>query len=116
VISLINVTFKRAIPNEERALIRQIILSSTNDIYGLDHRLTEVIFHDISEDSHADNGAGAVQAQITFFILGSGEVSMELRSQLLEVARQNVMQQLKGYGLAFEIEETATNITSPMNI
>jgi MscS family membrane protein len=41
---------------------------------------------------------------------------MELRSQLLEVARQNVMQQLKGYGLAFEIEETATNITSPMNI
>jgi len=116
VISLINVIFKRAIPNEERALIRQIILTSTNDIYGLDHRLTEVIFHDISGDSHADNGGGAVQAQITFFILGSGEVSMELRSQLLEVARQNVMQQLKGYGLAFEIEESATNITSPMNI
>lgn len=116
VISLINVVFKRGIPDEERALIRQIILSSTKDIYGLDHRLTEVVFHDITGDSSAENGEGAVQAQITFFILGSGEVSMDLRGQLLEAARQNVMQQLKGYGLAFDIEETATNITSPMNI
>lgn len=116
VISLINVVFKRAIPDDERALIRQIILSSTNDIYGLDHRLTEVVFHDLTGDDSADNKTEAVQAQITFFILGSGEVSMELRGQLLEAARQNVMQQLKGYGLAFDIEETATNITSPMNI
>ncbi|MBE9138496.1 mechanosensitive ion channel [Nodosilinea sp. LEGE 07088] len=116
VISLINVAFKRAIPDEERALIRQIILSSTKDIYGLDHRLTEVVFHDLAKDDSADDNQGAVQAQITFFILGSGEVSMELRGQLLEAARQNVMQQLKGYGLAFDIEETATNITSPMNI
>ncbi len=78
VISLINVVFKRAIPSEERALIRQIILSSTKDIYGLDHRLTEVVFHDISSDSPAANGGGTVQAQITFFILGSGEVSMPM--------------------------------------
>jgi MscS family membrane protein len=116
VISLINVAFKRAIPDEERALIRQIILSSTKDIYGLDHRLTEVVFYDVAADDAADQSEGTVQAQITFFILGSGEVSMELRGQLLEAARQNVMQQLKGYGLAFDIEETATNITSPMNI
>ncbi|MGB5972915.1 MAG: mechanosensitive ion channel domain-containing protein, partial [Nodosilinea sp.] len=114
VISLINVVFKCSIPNEERALIRQIILGSTSDIYGLDHRLTEVVFHDLSEDA-ASEGA-SVQAQITFFILGSGEVSMDLRGKLLEAARQNVVEQLKGYGLAFDIEETATNITSPMNI
>ncbi|MGB3310882.1 MAG: mechanosensitive ion channel domain-containing protein [Nodosilinea sp.] len=116
VISLINVVFKRAIPDEERALIRQIILSSTKDIYGLDHRLTEVVFYNVAADAAADHDAESVQAQITFFILGSGEVSMDLRGRLLEVARQNVMQQLKGYGLAFDIEETATNITSPMNI
>lgn len=116
VISLINVTFQRMIPDEERALIRQMILGSTKDIYGLDHRLTEVVFHDLPSDDATGNGGGAVQAQITFFILGSGEVSMELRGQLLEVARQNVMKQLKGYGLTFDIEESATNITSPMNI
>lgn len=116
VISLINVVFKRAIPDEEKALVRQIILTSTKDIYGLDHRLTEVVFHDIEPDDASELSDRAVQAQITFFILGSGEVSMELRGRLLEVARQNVMQQLKGYGLAFDIEEAATNITSPMNI
>ncbi|MGB3200704.1 MAG: mechanosensitive ion channel domain-containing protein [Nodosilinea sp.] len=116
VISLINVVFKRTIPDEEKALVRQIILNSTKDIYGLDHRLTEVVFHDIEPDDASEASDSAVQAQITFFILGSGEVSMELRGRLLEVARQNVMQQLKGYGLAFDIEETATNITSPMNI
>ncbi|PSN13795.1 hypothetical protein C7271_22225 [filamentous cyanobacterium CCP5] len=114
VISLINVTFYQDIPSEERALVRQIILASTKDIYGLDHRLTEVIFHEVPSDRN--DHETAVQAQITFFILGSGEVSMEVRSQLLSVARQNVMQQLKDYGLAFDIEERTTNITSPMNI
>jgi MscS family membrane protein len=47
VISLINIAFERPIPDEERALIRQLILSSTKDIYGLDHRLTEVVFYDL---------------------------------------------------------------------
>lgn len=114
VISLINVTFYQDIPAEERALIRQIILGSTKDIYGLDHRLTEVVFSEVEND-HNEHST-AVQAQVTFFILGSGEVSMEVRSQLLAIARQKVMQQLKGYGLAFDIEERTTNITSPMNI
>jgi MscS family membrane protein len=114
VISLINVTFYRAIPDEERALVRQLILSSTNDIYGIDHRLTEVAFRD---PSNANNGKlGVVQAQIRFFILGTGESSMEIRGQFLDVARQIVRKQLKDYGIEFEIDEGTVNITSPMNI
>lgn len=114
VISLINITFYRFIPDEERALVRQLILSSTNDIYGIDHRLTEVAFQDAPNDRNGKSGV--VQAQIRFFILGSGESSMEIRSQFLEAARQIVMRQLKDYGIDFEIEENTVNITSPMNI
>ncbi|MGF1512150.1 MAG: mechanosensitive ion channel family protein [Elainellaceae cyanobacterium] len=112
VISLINVTFYRLIPDEERALVRQLIISSTNDIYGIDHRLTEVTFQDISSSKLG----GLVQAQIRFFILGTGENSMEIRGQFLEAARKIVMKQLRDYGIEFEIEEGTVNITSPMNI
>ncbi|NJL56447.1 mechanosensitive ion channel [bacterium] len=114
VISLINVTFYRSIPAEERALVRQLILSSTNGIYGIDHRLTEVAFQDVSGDRNGN--PGTVRAQIRFFILGTGENSMEIRGQFLEAARQIVMRQLKDYGIDFKIEEGTVNITSPMNI
>lgn len=114
VISLINVIFYRFIPDEERALVRQLILSSTSDIYGIDHRLTEVAFQDESNDKNGSSGV--VKAQIRFFILGTGENSMEIRGQFLEAARQIVMKQLKDYGIDFEIEEGTVNITSPMNI
>lgn len=114
VISLINITFYRLIPDEERALVRQLILSSTSDIYGIDHRLTEVAFQPITDDRNGHSGT--VKAQIRFFILGTGENSMEVRGQFLEAAKQIVMKQLKDYGIEFEIEEGAVNITSPMNI
>lgn len=114
IISLINITFYRLIPDEERALVRQLILSSTSDIYGIDHRLTEVMFQDVQTKSHGK--AGLVRAQIRFFILGTGENSMEIRGQFLEAARKIVMKQLRDYGIEFEIEEGTVNITSPMNI
>lgn len=114
IISLIDIVFYRFIPSEERALVRQLILSATNDIYGIDHRLTEVTFQD---SPNARNGkSGVVKAQIRFFILGSGENSMEIRGQFLEAAREIVMKQLRDYGIEFEIEQGTVNITSPMNI
>ncbi|MGB3612327.1 MAG: mechanosensitive ion channel domain-containing protein [Elainellaceae cyanobacterium] len=114
IISLININFYRLIPDEERALVRQLILSSTSDIYGIDHRLTEVTFQDVQKERSGK--AGLVQAQIRFFILGTGENSMEIRGQFLEAARKIVMKQLRDYGIEFEIEADAVNITSPMNI
>lgn len=113
-IAIVNVDFSRQIPEEEKALVRQIILSSTKAIYGIDHKLTEVTFHELPA---ANNGnSPSSQAQVTIFVLGSGEVAMELRQQLLEVARQNITKQLKDYGIGFKIEENAVNIDSPMNI
>ena len=112
VISLIYLTFYRAMPDEEKALIRQVILDSTQDIFGIDPRNTEVIFKNLI----GDNQESITQAQVNFFILGSGEVSMDLRRQLLDVANLSITKQLKEYGIAFDLEERTINVDSPITI
>lgn len=112
VISLIYLTFHRLLPGEEQALIRQIIIASTQDIFGIDPRSTEVKFTEMIKDGEQ----AITQAQINFFILGSGEVSMDLRRQLLDVANQSIARQLKEYGIAFDIEERTINVDSPITI
>ena len=112
VISLIYLTFYRAMPDEEKALIRQVILDSTKDIFGIDPRNTEVIFKKLI----GDNQQSITQAQVNFFILGSGEVSMDLRRQLLDVANQSITKQLKEYGIVFDLEERTINVDSPITI
>ena len=112
VISLIYLTFYRAMPDEEKALIRQVILDSTQDMFGIDPRNTEVIFKNLI----GDNQESITQAQVNFFILGSGEVSMDLRRQLLDVANHSITKQLKEYGIAFDLEERTINVDSPITI
>ncbi len=112
VISLIYLTFYRSLPQEERAFIRQVILESTTDIFGIDSRSTEVVFKELVNEEEKK----ITQAQINFFILGSGEVSMDLRRQLLDIANQNITKQLKEYGIAFELEEKTINVDSPITI
>ncbi|MDJ0744290.1 MAG: mechanosensitive ion channel [Xenococcaceae cyanobacterium MO_167.B27] len=112
VISLIYITFYQAIPESEQVFIRQIIFESTKDIFGLDLRNTEVKFIELIQGKKSKN----TQVQISFFILGSGKLSMELRQQLLELAKQNLSKELKKYGVAFELEEKTINIDSPITI
>nr|WP_202895608.1 mechanosensitive ion channel domain-containing protein [Iningainema tapete] len=119
VMAIIYLNFYRAVKNEERALIRQVILESTVDIFGIDTRSTDVIFRDFSEQDLLSSHLKTVertQAQITFFILGSGEVSMELRRQLLDLANQSITQRLKEYGIAFDIDEPTIYVDSPITI
>ena len=112
VISLIYLTFSNWIPDEEKALIRQVIIESTKDIVGIDPRNTGVDFKDISA-----NGKPAItEAQINFFVLGSGEVSMEFRRQLLDIARRKIAKKLKDYGIPFEIKDKIIDVDSPITI
>lgn len=111
VISLVYLTFNRVIEDTEKAFVRQIILESTNDILGIDPRSTEVRFQQIDRQNH-----NITQAQINFFILGSGDVSMDLRKQVLEIANQNINRQLTEFGVEFSIEERSLNVDSPITI
>lgn len=114
IITILNIFFERSIPEQEKALVRQIILDSTKDIYGIDHRLTEVKF--LETGNQSDGKEGRVQAQVTFFILGSGSLALEIRTQLLDAARRNINKRLKDYGIGFQIDEKPINVESPMNI
>ncbi len=112
VMSILYLTFYRALSSEDRALIRQVILDSTNGIFGIDSQNTGVTFKSISNSLEPDK----TQAQVTFFILGSGDVSMELRRQLLNMATESMTQCLKEYGIAFDIEEPTIYVDSPITI
>ncbi|MEM8505422.1 MAG: mechanosensitive ion channel domain-containing protein [Cyanobacteria bacterium P01_D01_bin.1] len=112
VMSIVYLKFYRAIASDERALIRQVILESTQGIFGIDYRSTDITFMEPDNLSEISE----TRAQVTFFILGSGEVSMELRGQLLDAASRNVSQKLKEFGIAFDIEAQRINVDSPITI
>lgn len=111
IVSLIYLTFYREISENDRALIRQVILESTNDLFGIDSRNTEVNFKDLVQ-----NGTHLTQAQLNFFILGSGEMGMDMRRQMLDMAKQNVAMKLSEYDIAFDIEEKQVNVDAPITI
>ena len=109
VIALLYLTFQRLIPDEEQALIRQVVLDCTKDIFGIDARSTDIVFKQLANQTKT-------QAQITFFILGSEEMSMSMRRQLLDIANQNITTQLKAYGIAFDIEAPTIYVDAPITI
>lgn len=113
VMSIVYLNFYRAIADEEQALIRQVIAESTHDIFGIDSQSTDVTFREFSGNGAYDF---TTQAQITFFILGSGDVSMDLRRQLLDLASQKINQKLREYGIDFDIEEPTIYVDSPITI
>ena len=112
VISMLNLTFLRAMSDEEKSLIHQLILRSTSDISGIDHRLTQVSLQETIDEQ----GQESVQARVIFFILGTTDVSMELRKGLLEIARENTIGRLRECGIRCSFEEKILEISQPMNV
>jgi len=112
VISMITLTFFRLLSENEKALIQEFILESTADILGIDNELTQVSFKEIADRS----GEQCVRAEVIFFILGTNDASMELRRGLLEIARDNIVQRLQAYGIAFNCEQTTVDVPQQMTI
>ena len=111
-VSLVYLNFYRVVLEDERALIGQVILESTRDVFGVDSRNTDVIFKDVIQDGRAN----ITQAQINFFLLGSGEMSMGMGIQLLDMAKQTIALRLKEYGIAFDLEERPVDVDAPITI
>jgi MscS family membrane protein len=103
VMSVMTIAFSQQLSIDEKALIRQIVMDSTIDIFGLDWRNTEVAF-------------GESNAQISFFILGSNELSMDLRRQLLDLATQQITKQLSKQNIAFTLDEPTIYVDAPISI
>lgn len=111
VISILYLNFNRKVEAKEQALIEQVILSSTKDIFGLDSRSSRIDFRTIKNRDEVRS-----QAQVSLFILGSGKVSMELRRQLLDMATETINKKLTGYGIDFSIEEPTIYVDAPVTI
>ncbi len=112
VVALFYLTFTRQFSEQEKALVRQEILNSGEDIFGIDSRNTKIDFSDFT----SEEGSFITQAQVSFFILGSGEVSMELREQLLNIAKENIILNLQQYDVDYELEEKSINVNAPITI
>jgi MscS family membrane protein len=112
VLTLVYLNFNREVSEHEKVLIRQEILNSTKDIFGIDSRNTEVSFSVFT----SGDGNVLTQAQVNFFILGSGEIGMEMRGQLLSMAKDDIIFQLQQYGIDFEIEERTINVDAPITL
>lgn len=112
IISLLHLAFDRVISEQEKALIEQVIIESTQDILGIDPRSTGVTFKNMEETKDLHK----TEAQVSFFILGSGQVSTDFRRQLLDIACQNIRRQLNDYKITFEIEDKTIEIESPITI
>jgi MscS family membrane protein len=103
VMSLVMLEFPKPISANEQALVRQTVMESTMDIFGLDWRSTEVSF----SNNHA---------QISFFILGSNELSMDLRRQLLDLATQQITKQLQKHSISFVLYQPTIYVDAPIAI
>lgn len=109
VMAIVYLNLYRTVGEEEKALIRQVIIESTRDIFGIDTRSTDIVFRKL-------DGGNLTQVQATLFILGAGSKSMEIRRQLLDIANKKMTQRLKSYGLSFDIEEPTVYVDSPITV
>ena len=113
VLALLSLKVPLPVTDAERALIRQVIFESTGDIFGLDPRNTDIAFRQVD----APNGAAPfMEVQVTLFILGSGEVSMDFRRQLIDIARENLTQRLLEYGLEFDAIASPIYVDAPLTV
>lgn len=112
IISILGLTFHHSIDADEQALVRQVILESTKNTFGIDPRGTDVSFKNLQEIT----GENKTQAQVTFFILGANRNNLELRRQMLDLASQDISINLEQYGIGFDIEDQNIYVDSPITV
>ncbi len=109
VMVLLYLDFMNPLPEQEKALIEQVIRESTETLFGIDPGSTKITL------IHPKDKPGT-RARVTFFILGSNEDSTQLRKRLLEVANEKISKQLVSHGIEFKMNEPTIYVDSPVPI
>ncbi|MBE9125346.1 MULTISPECIES: mechanosensitive ion channel family protein [unclassified Coleofasciculus] len=109
VMVLLYLDFYQVLQAREQALVQQIIVESTDSLFGIDPGSTNITLINSPEEK-------STRARITFFILGSSDNSIQLRKRLLELANDKISKKLMGYGIAFKMNEPTIYVDSPMTI
>lgn len=109
VMVLLYLDFMEPLREQDSALVQQVIKQGTDTLFGIDPGSTQI--------SLIRNPQGeAARARVTFFILGSGENSIQLRKRLLELANEKVSKQLSGYGIHFNVQDPTIYVESPVTV
>ena len=109
VMVLIYLDFMRNLKEREQALIKQVIIESTEKLFGIAPNSTSVNF---TEQLDRDN----TRAMVTFSILGSTENSIELRKNILESTYEEISEKLRGFGIEFVAQEPNIYVEAPITI
>lgn len=109
VMVLLYIDFLKFLEEREQALVQQVIVNSTNSLFGIDPGSTNITLTDDSENQ-------TTHARVTFFILGSSENSIQLRKRLLELANEKISKHLLNYGIEFRMQEPTIYVESPVTI
>lgn len=106
---LLNLIFSQPLDDREKALIEEILIESTEKLYGIAANSTRVKFTQPSTDS-------PVKARINFTILGSSEPSIKLRKDILESACEELETRLKAFDIHFVAQEPKIYIEAPVTV
>jgi small-conductance mechanosensitive channel len=106
---LLNLCFSTTLNDREKALIEEIVLESTDQVYGIAANSTRVKF------TQAIDGGGT-NASIHFAILGSTESSIRLRKDILESACEEVANKLRTFNIQFVTQESKVYIEAPITV
>ncbi|MBD2411591.1 MAG: mechanosensitive ion channel family protein [Desmonostoc geniculatum HA4340-LM1] len=107
---LLYLDFLELLQEREQALVEQVIVESTNSLFGIDPGSTSITFLNHNEQKQI------TRTRITFFILGSSENSLQLRKRLLELANEKISKQLVKNGINFTMQEPTIYVESPVTI
>ncbi len=109
VMVLIYLDFMRKLKEREQALIKQVIIESTEKLFGMAPNSTSVNF---TQQLDHDN----TRAMVTFSILGSTENSIELRKNILESTYEEISEKLRDFGIEFVAQEPNIYVEAPITI
>ncbi|BAY77192.1 small mechanosensitive ion channel [Nostoc linckia NIES-25] len=110
VMVLLYLDFFELLQEREQALVEQVIIESTNSLFGIDPGSTSISFLNHNQEKQI------TRTRITFFILGSSENSLQLRKRLLELANEKISKQLFKNGIKFTMQEPTIYVESPVTI
>ncbi|MEA5564273.1 mechanosensitive ion channel family protein [Anabaena sp. UHCC 0399] len=107
---LLYLDFLHFLAEKEQALVQQVIVESTNSLFGIDPGSTSITF--LNHHSAKE----ITRTRVTFFILGSSDNSLQLRKRLLELANEKISKKLINHGIEFTMQEPNIYVESPVTI
>ena len=109
VMVLLYLDFFTQLKEREQALIEQVIIESTEKLFGIAPNSTSV---DFTQQSNQDK----TRAMVTFSILGATENSIQLRKNILESTYEEISAKLRSFGIEFMAQQPNIYVEAPITI